>query len=163
MNIPRVIDGLTELQGLVGKEVGVSDWIVVTQSMIQAFSDVTGDPQWIHLDVERAKRESPYKNTIAHGFMSLALLSQLYSKAIKIQGDFKLALNYGLNRVRFPTPVPAGSKIRGRFTLQKMENVEGGVQLTWAALVEIEGVAKPAVAAEWLFRLMTSPEGLSGR
>jgi acyl dehydratase len=145
--------GLDELRGMIGREVGYSDWLPVTQPRIEAFAAVTEDRQWIHLDTARAQIESPYGTTIAHGFLTLSLLSQLFAQAVQLQGDFKMRINYGLNRVRFPAPVPAGSRIRGRFTLQALDDVPGGVQLTWLAQVEIEGGSKPALVAEWLGRL----------
>jgi acyl dehydratase len=149
--MPRAIAGIDELRSLTGQEVATSDWLTVDQSHIQLFALATEDHQWIHLDVERARRESPYGETIAHGFLSLSLISHLSARAIEI-GGCRMKINYGLNRVRFPAPVPAGSRIRGRFTLQSMEDVEGGVQLEWAVTVEIQGRTKPAVYAEWLVR-----------
>lgn len=147
----RVIEGIDELQSLAGQEIGVSDWIEVTQGMIDSFAETTGDRQWIHTDPERAARESPYGRTIAHGFLTLSLLSRLKSQAVSVRG-IKMAINYGLNRVRFPSPVRSGARIRGRFTLQSVEPIEGGVQTVVAGTVEIEGERKPAVAAEWVLR-----------
>jgi len=153
----RIIEGIDEFPSLIGQELGVSDWIEVTQAMIDSFAATTGDRQWIHTDPERAARESPFGATIAHGFLTLSLLSRLQSQAVSVQG-IKMAINYGLNRVRFPAPVRAGSRIRGRFTLQSVEPIEGGVQTVVAGTVEIEGAAnaanaaKPAVAAEWVLR-----------
>ena len=150
---PRIIESLAELRDLVGQEVGVSDWLVVSQSLIDAFADVTRDRQWIHLDVERAKTESPYGTTIAHGFLTLALLTHLHSQAVQVRGDFQRAINYGLNRVRFPAPVRAGSRIRARSTLEALEDLPQGIQLTWLVTVEADGEAKPALVAEWIGRL----------
>jgi acyl dehydratase len=149
----RIIQDLEELRSLVGQEVGQSEWFGVDQERIAEFADATEDRQWIHLDGERAKAESPYRSTIAHGFLTLSLLSEFSRAAIDIRGEFKMRINYGLNRVRFPAPVPAGSRIRGRFTLASVEDFDGGVQVVWNALVEVEGSAKPALAAEWLTRL----------
>src|SRR5262249_47438209 len=101
----RIIESLAELRALVGQEVGVSDWFLVSQALINAFADVTGDRQWIHVDVERAQKESPYGTTIAHGFLTLALVTRLHAQAVRIQSGFRRAINYGLNRVRFPAPV----------------------------------------------------------
>ncbi len=143
---------LDELRTHVGKEVGISAWREVTQSQIDQFAEITGDDQWIHVDPERAKRESPYGTTIAHGFLTVALLSQLINEAIEIEGDFKLRVNYGFNRLRFTGAVPSGSRIRGRFTLQSIKDVDGGVELTWLSTVEVEGRDKPALVAEWLGR-----------
>ena len=148
----RTIEGLEELKTLVGNEVSTSDWFEVTQSRIDAFADATEDHQWIHIDAERAKTDSPFKATIAHGFLTLSLLPHLSAQALKVQGDFKMGINYGLNRLRFVSPVPAGSRIRARFTLHAVEDVQGGVQLTWSVTVEIEGGQRPALVAEWLVR-----------
>jgi acyl dehydratase len=149
----HIINGTAELRTLVGREIGVSDWFVMDQQRIAQFAEATEDRQWIHLDAERAHEESPYHSTIAHGFLTLSLLSEFSRAAIDIRGDFKMRINYGLNRVRFPAPVPAGSRIRGRFTLNAVEDFEGGVQVVWNAMVEVQGGAKPAVAAEWVTRL----------
>lgn len=148
MHNPRVINGIEELKQLTGQEVGVSDWIEVTQDLINKFADLTGDDQWIHVNVERARRETPFGNTIAHGFLTLSLLSQLSRRTLEVRGDFKMRINYGFNRVRFVSPVPAGSRIRARFTAQKVTDNE----VTWLVTVEVEGSAKPAVVAEWLGR-----------
>ncbi len=143
---------LDELRTRVGQEIGISNWREITQSQIDQFAEVTGDHQWIHIDQERAKRESPYGTTIAHGFLTVALLSQLINEAVEIEGDFKLRVNYGFNRLRFTGAVPSGSRIRGRFTLQSIKDVDGGVELTWLSTVEVEGRDKPALVAEWLGR-----------
>ena len=148
----RIISGIEELKTLAGEEIGVSDWFEVTQARINAFADATEDHQWIHLDSERAKTDSPFGATIAHGFLTLSLLPYLAAQAYKVQGDFKMGINYGLNRLRFISPVPAGSRVRARFTLQSVEDVAGGVQLTVVATVEIDGGQKPALVAEWLMR-----------
>jgi acyl dehydratase len=145
------IENIEALNEFVGREVGVSDWLVVSQEQINQFAEATGDHQWIHVDVERAQRESPFKTTIAHGFLSLALLSELAKQTLAV-GAVRMGINYGLNRVRFISPVPAGARIRGRFTLTQIEPVEGGVQATWNVLVELDGGAKPACVAEWLVR-----------
>ena len=148
----RVINGVEELKTLIGQEVAASDWLEVTQSRINDFADVTEDHQWIHIDVDRAKTDSPFHSTIAHGFLTLSMLPHLAAQAFKVEGDFKMGINYGLNRLRFVSPVPAGSRVRARFTLQQVEDVAGGVQLTWSVTCEIEGGAKPALVAEWLVR-----------
>jgi acyl dehydratase len=150
---PRIVEGSTELKSLVGQKVGISDWLVVDQPLIDAFADVTKDRQWIHLDAVRAKAESPYGTTIAHGFLTLSLLSILHGQAVQVKGEFTRAINYGFNRVRFPAAVLVGSRIRALSTLQEVEEIAEGVQLTWNIAIEIEGNAKPAVAAEWLVRL----------
>lgn len=148
----RMIEGIDEMKKLVGQEIGISDWIEVTQSRIDQFADATGDHQWIHVDAERARTESPFGNTIAHGFLTLSLLPLLASQTVKVEGNFKMGINYGLNRLRFTSPVVAGSRLRARFTLQEVEDVAGGHQITWSVVVEIEGAQKPSLVAEWLTR-----------
>jgi len=151
----REITSLEELHSLTGQEVAVSDWFEITQDYINLFADATGDHQWIHVDVERAKAESPYGTTIAHGFLTLSLLSQLMSQTVKIKLPIKMGINYGLNKVRFPSAVPAGSKIRARAVLQALEEIAGGRQLVWNITVEREGADKPCCVAEWLVRYYT--------
>ena len=148
MSNPRVFNGLDELRSLTGQEVGVSEWMQVTQEMINRFADVTGDHQWIHVDVERAQRETPFGSTIAHGFLTVSLLSELSRRTVEVRGDYKMRINYGFNKLRFVSPVPAGARIRGRFAPQKVTENE----LTWAVTVEVEGREKPALVAEWLTR-----------
>jgi acyl dehydratase len=148
MQNPRVINGLEELKQLTGQEVGVSDWIEVSQELIDKFADLTGDDQWIHVDVERAKKETPFGSTIAHGFLTVSLLSQMSRKTLEVRGNFKMRINYGFNRLRFVSPVPAGSRVRGRFTPTSVTENE----VTWLVTVEVEGAAKPALVAEWLGR-----------
>jgi acyl dehydratase len=148
----RIINGIEELKTLIGQEVAASEWFEVTQSRINAFADATEDHQWIHIDVDRAGTDSPFHSTIAHGFLTLSLLPHLGAQAFKVEGDFKMGINYGLNRLRFVSPVPAGSRVRAKFTLQQVEDVAGGVQLTWSVTCEIEGGTKPALVAEWLVR-----------
>jgi acyl dehydratase len=148
----RIIEGIDEMKKLVGQEIGASDWIEATQSRIDQFADATGDHQWIHVDVERARTDSPFGNTIAHGFLTLSLLPLLASQAVKVEGNFKMGINYGLNRLRFTAPVVAGSRVRARFTLQSVEDVAGGHQITWSVAVEVEGAQKPSLVAEWLTR-----------
>src|SRR5262245_10140094 len=151
----REITSLEELRSLTGREVAVSDWFEVTQDRINLFADATGDHQWIHVDVERAKTESPYRATIAHGFLTLSLLSQLMAETIKIKLPIRMGINYGLNKVRFPSAVPAGSNIRARAVLQSLEEIAGGQQLVWNITVEREGGDKPCCVAEWLVRYYT--------
>lgn len=152
----RVLEGIQELTNLVGQEVGVSDWFTVTQVQIDAFAEVTKDRQWIHIDRPRAGNESPFGTTIAHGFLTLSLLSHLHAQAVVVRGDFTMILNYGLNRVRFPSPVRAGARIRARSTLQSIAELPGAVQPIWLITVEIEGHAKPALVAEWIVRYYSS-------
>ena len=142
---------VAQLEERVGQEIGVGDWIEMTQDRIDRFADATGDRQWIHVDRARAATESPFKTTIAHGFLTLSLVSEMMRNAIGITG-VTMAINYGLNRVRFTGPVPAGSKVRGRFTLAVVEDTGGGMQATWAIVIEREGEQKPACVAEWLVR-----------
>jgi len=142
---------VAQLEEHVGQEVAVGDWLEMTQDRIDQFAESTGDRQWIHVDRARAEAESPFKATIAHGFLTLSLVSVLLRSSITITG-VRMAINYGLNRVRFVTPVPTGSKVRGRFTLAAIEETGGGTQATWAVTVEREGEQKPACVAEWLVR-----------
>ena len=142
---------IRSLEARVGQEVGVSPWIEITQERIDTFAKAIGDFQWIHVDAARAKG-SPFGGTIAHGFLTLSLLSHL-SEATFSFSDRKMGINYGLNRVRFTSPVPVGSRVRARFTLLKFEKIDGnGVQITWTTTVDIEGKEKPALVAEWLGR-----------
>ncbi|HEY0406594.1 MAG TPA: MaoC family dehydratase [Pyrinomonadaceae bacterium] len=145
------IESVAGLREQVGREVSVSDWLEVTQERVNQFAEATDDRQWIHIDPERAASESPFKQTIAHGFLTLSLLSELSKRAISI-GGVKMGINYGLNRVRFIAPVPAGARIRGRFTLDALEEIKGGAQATWSVTIEREGGDKPCCAAEWLVR-----------
>lgn len=148
-----IIPNLDSLKAGVGREVGVSDWLVVTQDMIDAFAQLTGDRQWIHVDPARAAAESPYGATVAHGFLTLGLISRLHASSVLLQGDFARVINYGLGKVRFPAPVPAGAAIRTRSVLQGLEEVGEAVQLSWIVTVEVEGQGKPALFAEWIVRL----------
>jgi acyl dehydratase len=157
----RVIDGAAELRGLVGQEVGISDWFTLTQERINAFAEVTEDRQWIHCDPVRARVESPYRTTIAHGFLTLSLLGYLVSQAVRLNGPFSRKINYGLNRVRFPAAVPAGARIRARCTLQALEEIPGGLQIAWAVTVECEGQSKPVMVAESLSRVYLDAEDRS--
>ena len=135
----------------VGEEIAVSDWLEVTQARINQFADATGDHQWIHVDPVRAAAELPSKTTIAHGFLTLSLLSTLIRESIRFTG-LRMAINYGLNRVRFVSPVPSGSRIRALITLQSVDTVGDGVQATWIATIERDGSERPAAVAEWLVR-----------
>ena len=141
---------LADLQSRVGEEVGVSEWITVDQNRIKLFADATGDHQWIHIDAERAAK-GPFGTTIAHGFLTLSLLPEMSASAFQVL-DTRMGVNYGLDRVRFPAPVPSGSRLRGRFKLLKFEPLEGGAQLTVEVTMEREGSAKPVCVAESLAR-----------
>lgn len=147
----RVVENLSELKKLVGQELAVTDYVEVTQDRIDKFADTTGDHQWIHVNLERARKESPYKTTIAHGFLTLSLMSSFMASGIQVNG-VRMAVNYGLDRVRFPAPVPCGSKIRARIALQSLEEIQGGVQAKWGIQIECESASKPSCAAEWLVR-----------
>jgi acyl dehydratase len=145
------VPSIRELESRVGEEIGVSPWLEITQERIDTFAKAIDDFQWIHVDRARA-RSSPYGGTIAHGFLTLSLLSHLAESTFSFS-DRRMGVNYGLNRVRFTAPVPSGSKVRARFTLAKYERIEGnGVQFTWNTTVEIEGKDKPAMIAEWIGR-----------
>ena len=145
------IESIAALRDYVGREVATSDWLDVSQERINQFAEATEDRQWIHVDPDRAARESPFKETIAHGFLTLSLLSELGKRAMSV-GGVRMGINYGLNRVRFVSPVPAGSRIRARFTLALVDDIRGGVQATWNVTVEREGSEKPCCVAEWLVR-----------
>jgi acyl dehydratase len=139
-----------ELDSRVGQEVAVSPWIEIRQDRIDEFAKATGDFQWIHVDPERAK-QSPFGATIAHGFLTLSLLPMMTDAAFALT-DRTMGINYGLNKVRFTSPVPVGSKIRGRFTLARLDKIDGGVQTTWSVVVEREGGDKPVMVAETIGR-----------
>jgi len=144
------VPSIRELKERVGEEVGVSPWVEITQERIDTFARAIEDFQWIHVDRERAK-SSPFGGTIAHGFLTLSLLSHLLETTIDVS-RMKMGVNYGLNRVRFTDAVPAGARIRGRFVLAKLDNIKNGTQLTWGVTVEREGSNKPACVAEWVTR-----------
>jgi acyl dehydratase len=148
----RVVKDLAELKTLIGQSLGVTEWHEVTQDLINRFADTTGDHQWIHVDVERCKTESPYGACIAHGFLTVSLLPGFMREAVEVQGDYKMRINYGFNRLRFTGGVPAGSRIRAHFALTSVKDVEGGVEIAWTVSVEVEGRVKPALVAEWLGR-----------
>ena len=147
----NTFETLQDMADQVGQEIGVSDWITVTQEKINLFAEATGDHQWIHVDVERAKK-GPFGAPIAHGFLTLSLLPEMWGKAIKVN-QTGMGVNYGLNRVRFMSPVPAGSKVRGKIKLLAAEPLDkGGFQYTYETTIELDGVAKPACVAESLVR-----------
>jgi acyl dehydratase len=148
----RVFSSADEVRAARGEELGVSDWLTVTQDQVNQFADATGDHQWIHVDTERAA-QGPFGGTIAHGFLTLSLLSSLNFQIYRFDG-IRMAINYGLNRVRFPNPVRVGSRVRSHCTLAEVTDVDGGVQLALQSTVEVEGAEKPACAAEQLVRLV---------
>ena len=145
------IPDIAKLRERIGQEIGVSEWIDVTQARIDQFAEATEDRQWIHVDRARAGAESPFKTTIAHGFLTLSLVSALSRRAMTFSG-VRMALNYGVNRVRFMSPVPAGSRIRGRFVPTAVDEGSDHVQVTWRVTVEREQAEKPCCVAEWLVR-----------
>ena len=145
---------LQALRSRVGEEVAVSDWYEITQARIDQFADATGDRQWIHVDPARAEVESPFESTIAHGFLTLSLVSAMMGEAVRFSG-LRMAINYGLNRVRFVSPVPSGARVRGRFVPLTIEDVAGGLQVTWRVAVERERGDKPSCIAEWIVRYYT--------
>lgn len=147
----RIIESLSELKTLIGQEVAVSDWVEITQERVNQFAEATGDLQWIHTDVERSRKESPFGGTVAHGFLTLSLLPMLMADAVSMP-DVKMGVNYGLNKVRFPAPVPVGSRLRARMTLQAVEDIPGGAQTTWVVTIEREGSDKPVCVAESISR-----------
>ncbi len=154
---PFEIENLNSLKQWEGREFPATEWLVVTQDRIQKFADATGDRQWIHLDPDRARRESPFGGTIAHGFLTLSLLSYLLKQAIHIRSGVAMSVNYGLNKVRFPSAVRAGSQVRARVTLLSLKESPEFVDATFLIHVESQGVenqpsSKPCCVAEWMVR-----------
>jgi acyl dehydratase len=149
---PLVVKNPQALKELVGKEIGGTEWLRVTQERIERFAEATEDRQWIHLDRARASKESPYGTTIAHGFLTLSLISHFMKEVIQIQSGVRLAVNYGLNRVRFPAPVRADSKIRARVALLALKELSDSVEATYAVTVESEPASKPSCVAECIVR-----------
>ncbi|TAJ70606.1 MAG: MaoC family dehydratase [Gallionellaceae bacterium] len=147
----RTFQTLQDLAACVGQEVAVSDWTTITQEQVNQFAEATGDHQWIHVDVERAKA-GPFGGPIAHGFLTLSLLPRFSESALEVV-ESRMGVNYGLNRVRFMTPVPVGSRLRGRMKLLSCDPIENeGVQMVWETTIELEGAAKPACVAESVVR-----------
>jgi acyl dehydratase len=147
----KIIENIEALSAWVGREVTISDWLLIDQERIQRFADATGDQQWIHTDPERAQRESPYQATIAHGYLTLSLLPAIFESSLHIDG-VGMTINYGLDRVRLPAPVLANQRVRARLVLDRVEPVTDGVQAHWSATVEVEGGDKPACVAQMLCR-----------
>ncbi|MEO9223808.1 MAG: MaoC family dehydratase [Acidimicrobiales bacterium] len=146
-----VLNGIDELKANIGNHMGYSPWIEVTQDVVNQFADATGDHQWIHVDVERAKAESPFGGPIAHGYLTLALGPRLLPETVRITG-FKLGVNYGADRLRFPSPVPVGAKLRLGAEIKDVEDVSGGVQVRMLMTFEVEGASKPSCIVEALYR-----------
>jgi acyl dehydratase len=149
---PLVVSNPQSLKELVGQEIGITEWYRVTQERIALFAEATEDLQWIHLDQARASKESPYGATIAHGFLTLSLISQFLKSSIQILGGVRFAVNYGLNRVRFPTAVRADSRIRARVALLGLKEVPDSVEAVYGVTIECEQSEKPACVAEWIVR-----------
>ena len=143
-----------ELKAKVGEHVGYSDWLEITQDRVDQFAEATGDHQWIHVDVERAKKESPFGGPIAHGYLTLSLLPMTLGQIVRVEG-FKMGVNYGLNKLRFPAPVPVGSKLRAGAKMLACDDVPGGVQPTYEVTFEVEGSEKPVCVAEVVYRYYT--------
>jgi acyl dehydratase len=146
------LETLDSLKDLVGREIGATDWLLMTQERIQKFAETTDDLQWIHTDPERAKRESPYGATIAHGFLTLSLISQFMRQTVRFRTGPKMTINYGLNRVRFPAAVRSNSKIRARITLQSIKDLSDGMEASYSVVVERQDAEKPCCVAEWVLR-----------
>jgi acyl dehydratase len=149
---PLVVDKVISLKDFVGREIAVTDWLTITQDRIDRFAETTGDRQWIHVDRERAQRESPYGATVAHGFLTLSLLSHFVKLAIQIKGGVRMAINYGLNRVRFPAAVRADSRIRARVGLLSVKELPDALEAAFSVSLEGEGLEKPCCVAEWIVR-----------
>jgi acyl dehydratase len=149
---PLILESLQQLNTYVGKEIATSGWLRMTQQRIQQFAEISGDVQWIHVDEERARRESPFGATIAHGFLTLSLATHFMREAIQLPGEVRQTINYGLNRVRFPAPVRAGEKIRARIGLQSYKDLSGSVEAIFNITMEAEHSAKPCCVAEWILR-----------
>jgi acyl dehydratase len=145
------ISDVATLRGRVGEEIVVGEWFEISQARIDQFADATGDHQWIHVDAARAAAESPFKTTIAHGFLTLSLVSTLIREALHFTG-LRMAINYGLNKVRFVSPVPSGSRVRARITPLAVDDVQDGLQVTWQVTIEREHGDKPSCVVEWLVR-----------
>ena len=148
---PRIINGSAELKSAIGEHLGYSDWLEITQEQVNLFADATGDHQWIHIDVERATKESPFGGPIAHGYLTLSLAPVLLPQVVVTTG-FKMGVNYGCNKVRFMSPVPVGSRLRMGAKLVAADDVAGGVQSTYELTFETEGSTKPSCVAEVIFR-----------
>jgi acyl dehydratase len=149
---PLALESLKSLEEFAGREIAVTDWLTVTQERILQFAEATEDRQWIHVDAERARRESPYRATVAHGFLTLSLLSYFVRQAIQLPNEVQRTINYGLNRVRFPAPVRAGERIRARIRLTTYRELPNSVEAVFDLVVETQGAEKPCCVAEWILR-----------
>ena len=148
---PRIVNGTAEIKTLVGEQLGYSDWMEITQERVNLFADATGDHQWIHVDPERAKKESPFGGPIAHGYLTLSLAPVMLPQAVITTG-FRMGVNYGCNKVRFMSPVPVGSRLRLGVKLVGVDDIAGGIQSTYELTFEIDGNPKPACVAECIYR-----------
>jgi acyl dehydratase len=148
---PTTVEGVEGVQGLVGKHLGHSEWVTITQEQVDRFAEATGDHQWIHVDPERAARESPFGGPIAHGFLTLSLIPMLVPQIVEMTG-FRMGVNYGTEKVRFPSPVPVGSRVRAGATLDSATPIDGGVQVDVTVTIEVEGQPKPAMVATTVSR-----------
>ena len=148
-----VLQGLDELRAVVGRHLGYSDWLEIDQERVDRFADATGDHQWIHVDVERATRDSPFGGPIAHGYLTLSLSNLFLPQIVEVRG-ISLGVNYGTGRVRFPTPVPVGARVRGGAELVSCDDIPGGVQTTMRITIEVDGADKPACVIDSLSRWM---------
>jgi len=149
---PLMVETPRSLNDFLGREIAVTDWFTVTQDRIRQFAEVTEDRQWIHVDRERAQRESPYGTTIAHGFLTLSLVSHFMKQAIQMRSGVRMAINYGLNRVRFPSPVRADSQIRARVSLHSVKDLPDAIEAVFGISVEGQNSEKPHCVAEWVVR-----------
>ena len=145
------VQGVEGVQGLVGQHMGYSDWVTITQEQVNQFADATGDHQWIHVDPERAEKESPFGGPIAHGYLTLSLVPSLLPEIMEIEG-FRMGVNYGTEKVRFPSPVPVGSRVRAGATLASATPFDGGIQMNLDVTIEVEGASKPAMVATVVYR-----------
>lgn len=149
---PLIVETLQSLKDFVGHEIALTEWFQVTQDRIQLFAEATEDRQWIHVDRERAQRDSPFGTTIAYGFLTLSLLSRFLKQAVQIKRGVRMGINYGLNRVRFPAPLRVNSRIRARFTLLSAKDLPDAVEVLFSVSVEVEDAPKPCCVAEWMIR-----------
>jgi acyl dehydratase len=149
---PKILDKPQDLRNLIGKELAPTGWFTVTQDRINKFAEATEDRQWIHLDESRAKKESPFGATIAHGFLTLSLVSHFMKQAIEVKSSVRLAVNYGLNKVRFPAPVKANAKIRAKVKVQEVKELPDCIEAIFAVSIEAESAQKPSCAAECIVR-----------
>jgi acyl dehydratase len=148
---PTIVPSIAALKSLVGQKLGASEWTTVSQKQIDAFAEATGDHQWIHVDVERAKRESPFKQPIAHGYLTISLAPVLLPQVVRVEG-VKMAVNYGLESMRLPAPVPSGSRVRMSAELKDVREMPGGgARATWGLTFEVEGATKPVCVADAIY------------